>query len=476
MKQLEQRLRNWNNLMTHVGFGLEEWKQEPLDELLKLSSGVLNRFHLYSLGLKYYSFLEREKDEIQYNKDGNVVETICPEVVRVRRRLNEVIVGLHDDMIIPDVVEMQRLKDVIEEHVHVLVAYGEQMELLESIYNTVSEENHDLTCFEKDEAFARYVCEIVMALEDAMEIREHLTYIYQELPVRIHKNKFLGMAEAYIERFRGIPLKDVQAHIQMLNEKFNPKSIQGYGRVATDIFDDLERAEKIMLDKVDQRNEEIYQQLFLTMEQKNSCIEYALDCVEIINHCMGLGYTAMSEEIDETEYQAIVQLLDINTSDEALDSIFEMVEENYEILLETMVYIDSFLERSEELEGDVLPEYVTERLYYLKLGKLLAREGYFNEDPRKEVEEIPSHKEFMLVKRGWVHTLEETLKQENRLLQRARMSRLLGVFNILHETGQEIYDYIYYALKECNNTAEKVNRMQAIRDYLKEYIDVSLDA
>ena len=486
--EIKQFLKNINN---------NAFDQELVGKVINVSNEKINAFHMYSLGLKYYSFLEREQDmqheekealcdhdhhhdyHHDHDKDFSLIneekvsieERLCPEVIEVEQRVQEIVHELQNKKMIPSMDELSLLRKSLEGQVYVLTAYGDQISLLENLYYKNRYKNEKMVTMESDESFARKVTEMLMSFEESIDIREHLKYIFPELPMRMHKNKFLGMVDQYFEKLKGIPYEDLQNHIKILKETFDPKTVEGYGIIAPSIAHDLEKVEDTLCNANDEEKDSAYHHMFHLTEDKNICLEKALDITEIINHLMGMTLTYKEDILNPEEFEKIACLLSLDTTEAELADVFKLVEEKYEPLGEAMLQIGMFIDRLKEHQKEKLSEEVAHRFNRLHYAFDLSKDGYFIERPYIRDVEVPTYKELMMIKKDVLNTVEERLNQDHRMLRRSRMSLMMGTLQIIYENGQSIYDYIYHAISSCHETGEKVMSMQNIYSYLNDFIE-----
>jgi len=270
-------------------------EKADINQLISLSNDKLSDFHLYSLGLKYYSYVERNSDiedegeklysELYHNdehvhtEDCNHEEQehvhtedcnheehehvhteefshedhdhddklICESLDLLKITFEDYIKHFAKTGDLPSVNELLELRKELQNHVLVLTAYGDQITLFENVYYKSRYSDEQMVAMESDESFAKKVVDILMAYEDSNEIREHLKYIYPELPMRMTTNKFFSFVDEYFVKLQGIPTEDIKNHIQMLKETFDPRVVEGYGTIALNISNELEKVQEILI-------------------------------------------------------------------------------------------------------------------------------------------------------------------------------------------------------------------------------------
>ncbi len=492
-------MKRFNHVIKQFSKKLDnhEFSKELYEEVIEESKMKLNNFHMYSLGLKYYSFLEREEDmasdiatqtcehvhhhdyhhdhdmdlPISSDDETALEKKLCPEIIEVQQRLQEIVDQFRDTMMIPSIDELDALRKSLENQVFALTAYGDQISLLENVYYKSRYKNTTMVSMETDEVFARKVTEMLMSFEQSADIREHLKYIYPELPMRMHKNKFLGMIDQYFEKLKGIAYDDLHNHIKILKESFDPKTVEGYGLIAPNIATDLEKIEKVLIEGSDEEKDSAYHHMFHLTEDKNICLEKALDIAEIINHLIGIVLTYDEAYLNVDVYEKLKCLLTLDTSEDELAEVFKLVEEKYEPLGEAMLHIGMVIDRINEQDVSALDDEQAHLFNQLQYAFNLSKDGYFIERPYVKDMTVPSYKELMMIKNDVVNTMQERLNQDNRMLRRSRMSLMMGTLQIVHENGQSIYDHIYHSISACHEIGEKVMSMQNIYSYLNDFIE-----
>ncbi len=492
MKTLSKKLMN------------NQLKKEDIDLAINLCGRKIGDFQLYSLALKYYSYMERYHgsidedvdDFIQYEGDHDHdhnhdhgydhghdhghnhdhhhdCEGIsCESLEEATDIFENYLESMARGELLPELNQLLELREILKNHVQVLTAYGDEITLLENVYYKSRYNDENMMVMESDESFAKRVTDVLMATENSTEIREHLKIVYPELPMRMTKNKFFGFVDAYFTKLQGIPTVDVKNHIQMIKESFDPKCVEGYGQIAGEIARELENVKGVLLDKDGSKadKDSAYHHMYHLTEDKNVLLEKALDVQELLNHVIGLCLVKFDGEKSEV-YTSIRPLLQNEKDETVLAGVFENVESNYELLGDALIkvssLIDSMLERKPILEGlDSLFD-IEELRYAFELTK----EGYFIERPHEKDEAVPGFNELALIKNELVGYMDEVLSNEGRTMRRGRMSLMMSIFQIVHTTGQEIYDHIYGSLTSCNVKGEKVMSMQNIYAYLNQFMD-----
>lgn len=450
----------------------------------EISSETLSKFHLISLGLKYYSFLEREEDEDSHEHEhshdhehshhhgheGHKITIEDGELNLVVYRFKEMIEDLRVRGMLPMMSELTQIRDELEQQAKVLTAYGDMISMLENVYYKNRYMSETLLAMDSDEAFAKRVVEQLMAIEDTNEIREHLRYIYPELPMRMHKNKFFGFVDSYFEKLAGIAEHSVNNHLEILTESFYPEGVEGYGELFAEIADRLESYKVIMSEDEKEAMDEAYHEMYHLTEAKNELLEKALDTAEVINHLMGIVLT--TEDVQENiTYDVIKKLLELNHDETDLVDVFDYVETHYEplgeALMEVSLLLNRFMEEVQEhSEHDQM--HVLRKLEY---AFLLTKEGYFIQRPESFDLTPVERKTLMLKKQELIDRMEEVFQSDSREVRRGRMSMMMGIFQMNHSNAQEIYDHIYQSIESCTNVGEKVMCMQNIYSYMSQLLD-----
>lgn len=522
-------MNQFNNEMKTLSRKLvnNQLTKEDVDLAVKLCGDKIGDFQLYSLALKYYSYMERYhgsedqdfdiEDHIDYDHehshnhdhdhdhnhdhdhdhdqdqdhehnhdhdhdhshDHHHHDHDCGHEALTCESLDELIgifenymEGMSRGDLLPELNLLLELREGLKDHVQVLTAYGDEITLLENVYYKSRYNDENMMVMDSDESFAKRVTEILMATENSTEIREHLKIIYPELPMRMTKNKFFGFIDEYFVKLQGIPSVDVKNHIQMIKESFDPKCVEGYGQIAGEIAAELEDVKTILLDKDKSKadKDSAYHHMYHLTEDKNALLEKALDVQELLNHLVGLCLVKFDGETSEV-YGSIKPLFQNEKDELVLGGVFEDVEANYEPLGEALTkvsaMIDGMFEYKHIFEGLECLFEIEELRYAFELTK----EGYFIERPHDKDESVPGFNELALIKNELVGYMDEVLSLEGRTMRRGRMSLMMSIFQIVHTTGQEIYDHIYSSMTSCNVKGEKVMSMQNIYSYLNQFMD-----
>jgi hypothetical protein len=371
---------------------------------------------------------------------------------------------------LPGINEILDLKEELKDHVSVLTAYGDQISLLENVYFKSRYNDESMVALDSDEAFSKRVVDLLMANDNSAEIREHLKYIYPELPMRMHKNKFFSFIDEYFEMLKGIPTEDVKNHIQILKESFDPACVTGYGSLASEIATELKKVEEVLIHGEKAEKDSAYHYMYHLTTDKNEMLELGLDLAELLNHMLALVICKF-DQADSRVFKVIKPLFEGVSSTVELTEVFDDVESNYEPLGENLIYvgdgIDRLLTIQETISAMNLDFVVNELRYAFELTK----EGYFIERPHQKDESVASYGELALIKNELIGYMEDVMQGESRAMKRGRMSLMMGILQIVHTSGQQIYDHIYTSISSCDNKGEKVMSMQNIYSYLNDFID-----
>lgn len=516
-----------NQFNHEIKASLKKIDQENLSDIelqliLKQCFEKIGEFHLYSLGLKYYSYCERNADyeddflldellseeedeasayghvhdencqhdhehnhnhnhnhEHEHNHELNHENEIecCDHEEHIESPLLQQISATFEDYIknfsktgeVVSVNELLVIKEELKKLVAVLTAYGDQITFLENVYFKTRYTDEKMMALDTDETFSQRVVETLMLEENSAEIREHLKFIYPELPMRMTKNKFFGFVDQYFDRLKGINVEDVKNHVQLLKETFDPRVVEGYGEYVEQIAVELKRVEDVLRDGNTADKDSAYHFLYHLTEDKNELLEDALDIAELLNHLVGISLCEL--EKDNQGFGIFNQLVERPSDEEQLASLFEAIEVSYEPLGEHLLKVSQVIEHLQSKESLIRQLDKAFMLNELIYAFELSKEGYFIERPHKKSEIVPNLKELALIKAELIELMESTFASEERLFRRSRMSLMMSVFQIVHTSGQEIYDYIYQAISSCDVKGEKIMSMQNIYSYINDLTD-----
>jgi len=490
--------------------------EQDIDLLMQDCKDKISDFQLYSLALKYYSYIERNidledmlddldeehehshhhnhegHDHESHNHEGHDHEGHNHESHNhedhdhhhklghesiVNERLNELKLTFDQSVEhmaregkVPSVNELLDLREELKEEVAVLTAYGDQISLLENVYYKSRYNDENMMVMESDDVFARRVTEFLMDNENSSEIREHLKVIYPELPMRMTKGKFFSFVDEYFNRMRGIPMDDIKNHIQLLKETFDPTSVENYGEIAPEINEELIKVKETILNGDTGEKDSAYHHMYHLTEDKNDILELGLDISELLNHVLALALVNVDTEKSRV-FKVIKPLLEGSRDEMALAAIFEDVESNYEPLGEDLLKVAAAIDQLEQA-GDLL-DHFNKRFDFgeLRFDYELTKEGYFIERPHEKDETIPTNNELTMMKNELIGHMESVLSGESRAMKRGRMSLMMGIFQIVHTRGQDIYDHIYQSIETCDVKGEKVMSMQNIYAYINNFMD-----
>ncbi|MBN2222812.1 MAG: hypothetical protein JW708_11445 [Vallitaleaceae bacterium] len=432
---------------------------------------ILVKFHLYSLGLKYYAYLERniEDEELCEHEDCHHAPLQgIDEIEDATKLISKYMTAFREKAQLPTFNELYELRESLFNTVKVLTAYGDYISLLENFYYKTRYSEEKLLPMDSDEEFSRKVVEKLMAMENTTEIREHLKYIYPELPMRMHKNRFYSILDEYFQKLQGIPFEDVKNHIQVLKETYSPESVLFYEEIGEWIAKELRQVAKVFADGNESDMDSAYHHLYHLTDDKNKLLDKALDLAELLNHLLGIALSTLDSMEENTVYHSIKKIFTLETPEEELFEVFHGVEEEYEKLGEGLMEIGQVIDLLLQKKEDYYNEDNDLKFNELRFSYELTREGYFIDKPYEKDQKIPSYQELNFLKQDVINLIEEVSKEEHRYMKRARMSQMMSILQLVHGSGQEIYDYIYGAISSCDNLGEKVMAMQNIYSYMSD--------
>ncbi|NDL67623.1 hypothetical protein [Anaerotalea alkaliphila] len=374
--------------------------------------------------------------------------------------------------------ELKGERDRLERCGRVLSAVTDQLSqgayMLERLPGPGSE---GIRTMETDEDFVQEVLAGLFSNPDRNAQRELLKYIYSVLPVRMTASRFHHMTDQYFERFKGLDRKNVSAHKELLWEVFHPEGlweeageIGGMARELQDIMGELDAPPL-------KHKEALLARMERLTEEKDRWLDLCVEAAKTLN-----GWIGLLQVLDPSMESVLGDLLDrygdfyarldwkapgdTEGEREFLESLEGIQEQRME---EVGTLLGIFEETGERHKSAILAAGLSK--YFREIRWLAGFTGNSAfppyEEPGSEEEVQCDDFHLATLKRDLSRAMEEVFRGDSRMRKRARMAALLGYFNILHKTPQEIHDFLLESMQGCGNPQEKVASMMAIREGLR---------
>jgi len=372
--------------------------------------------------------------------------------------------------------------------VNALTAYTDIFSLYEHILNRV-EYKFDENSAEKaeeykgitDEDITRSVMQYILSEKDNMVINQKIAMVVRELPVRMTKSRFYEYITEGLKVYKGHEKKSLDDFIFMIKSSAAidlPDDLYDYFTELNDIFEMFKNTSFSNITK------EQYDNL------KNA-LTYGVDFLEntVSTHMMlqeninDLFVILLSNQYiltvpDELEnLKDVIKLVDELSSDEDLDEIdskvtdiFASIEGIQEDIGEKTARYEYVLDMINSDMKDITESLMLSVRYNLltKIRDLSSGSIFVEFDKEYDLSEADMsyiNKKTELL----VDDFNKVFKDNEKLINRSRMSIALSILPVFFNNISEMQDYIYEALSQCGDGAEKLACKELLLSIVNEY-------
>lgn len=430
---------------------------------LKGMAGAYYRMANYNLAMQYTTFAERMADE------GESMEPMEKEMAQI---LGELLKGYVENKQTPQdwedgLKKLLNLREDLIAKMQAMTAYTDRFYLHEYVLRRIAPGRED-SVEEIDSATAtNELVSFLFGEERKDSLRENISYLISELPVRMTRQKFMEWVRQTAAVFKEADAEGIERSFYMLYSAAgmqNPKEMEDFPglRQELDYFENLNYHEMDDSAYVEEKS-----RLLAVTEQLNNESDVFCSLMEIVNSMTSLYLTApfVSSEEEKTveccRKALSLALREDAVSDEEYEDAFFAFEGAPEQLEEELLREESYfaeLHPDEKLmEASMQTVFYTRVLYAKQLHTTSLFVSLATETPSVSFEEELER---------FCEGLSKLLENGQKEINRARMAQVLYHLPVPFTKSSEVQKYILAALENCHDMAEKTAAMREIREYM----------
>ncbi len=315
----------------------------------------------------------------------------------------------------------------------------------------------------KDEDFTREVMRYIVSDEDKMVISMKICDVVRQLPVRMLKARFLEYVYEGMKVYKGSEKKSLDDFMFMLRTASTIDVSSDAFSVSEDITEILEK-----LKNIDYKNitEDEYNSMSELLNYGASYIEKtASDYMlfqELVNdlYIILLAIPYVSANMEEKDI-CVKVINGINNTEEELEEYLMQLEgkqEEFAMFIEKYEYAFDIIDSS---YADMLASLMLSHQYEtLRLMEKLQSASIFIEFEEEEIaseKREPADEEYIEeMYKKFIEDYNMFVSLNSRSYIRAAMANILSGLPVFFANISEIQDYIYNAMVQCTDEAEKI--------------------
>lgn len=461
MKEIVRNISNKKNLKKNLPLYADKMAE------------AYNRYSLIELSMNYYIYFEMLRDIAKEKKAD--IKHITNEVNKVIK--SSIIDGQDDREESVKVIDNIR-NDIIRQ-TEILTAYTDIFSIYEYVLNRVEYNftDTDVLCNYSDEQFCREIMQYIFDTDDHFVISSKIQEIIQQLPIRLTKAKFYSMLEEALSVYKDSSTGGLDDFIYMIRSSAMldiPEGFEDSFRDLREVYSDLQNIDFKEIDSQGYTNA-VNKLNFVTDYLQRLMDEYIM-LEELVNDIYIFILTAPLCGVNSDERNTCREIISsVNKdfecdSDEAtdIDDLFISLEGRQEDLYEiitgrniTKDIIENYGELLDDLElNDIYGALDTiEKLSSDSLFIELNTEYDVHTADKDYIDQC-----FLKLKEEFGYLFEKNGKYINR----AVIAVVISKFPVFFNNVTELQDYVYNALSNCRNNAEKKACVEIISQIIGE--------
>ncbi len=438
--------------------------------------------------MNYYTFKEilKENTEIEKEteKDGDkVVRELCEEFTCV---INDFVSGNGDSE--KNFNRLSEIRDKNIDIVNILTAYTDIFSVYEHVLNRVeykfsekSDEKKEEFSNITDEDITRSVMQYILSEKDNMVINGKIGMVVRELPVRMTKSRFFEYLSEGLKVYRGHEKKSLDDFIYMIKSSAAIDLPEDLDKNFNEIFDIYK---KFLNTKYSELTKEEYDNLknllAYVVEYLEETVSVHMMLQENINDLYGLflgNQYVLTQPKEYTDLKDVITLVDELCSDEEMDEIDERItdifvslEGTQESIGEKTLKYEYVLDMVNSDMRDVAESIMIATRYDVLAKMRDLSSGSMFVEFGKEYDLSEADDSYISKATDkLINCFSESFKGSEKLLNRTRMAVTLSTLPVFFNNISEIQDYIYEALSQCGDEAEKLACKELLLSLVNEY-------
>ncbi len=472
--------------------------EEMLAEYIKQGRNYYGSHACYKLALEYYMFYENISEEAG-PLDGDE-EKILGDINRIISRFfNE---NLNREECICLAEELLELRKGITGRMQVVSAYIDCFSVYEYILNRLEYRFVEMGDMPDDTSFTEEVVNFIFSNNDNAAINEKVRFVMGQLPMRMLRSKYFDVIKESVSIYKGSDLNSLEGFEYMFRTNAMLYKDENMDIYFTRFKKPLEELKNAAFENVDRKQYKVYNDI--TDDSTYELLKLS-DLYILFGEIVNLLYTVVSvaaytkEEdraADKTLGVAATIIKGINElftdkrtdiwklSDTPLENkedmlswlsgLIDELEGKQETISEILDMAEAALPQVNEVHGKTIENLglledfsLLSRLSLLNSNSTFAELGIGGENSKGTVEVTQDMADE--VSGRLISEVKALFKDTSRILRRAIMANTLEKIPVFFNTPQEVSDYIYASLSQCDDEAEKYASKEIIRDEMEEY-------
>lgn len=383
------------------------------------------------------------------------------------------------------VAQIDSLRNKVYRTVSALMAYADIFARYEYVSNRCEYLFKDSEKYDRisDEDFTREIMQYIFSEEDNTVINNKIAEIVAELPIRLTKNKFFQYLSDGFSVYSKTDKQTIDDFVYMLKTSAMLEQPEGLEEYETlyEIYHEIEKLSYA----------EITEEQFHNLEAK---LQYAADFIDeetnlfmilqgLINRAYVLIIAAPYVDNSDSESKACLNIIRsvhacfgdreyISLPDDVTDTfafLEGVPERNYEQLQSVEYVLDTIKNNHIGIVKNIMVDTIYQGLFMAQ--NLLADslfvdlsdiENIFEEKNKAEAE-VDAECYVTEMRDSLIADLTEFFKNHQKLVNKSVMSVILSYLPVFFNNITEIQDYVYNALSNCTNEAEKQAAIEIIK-------------
>lgn len=442
------------------------------------------------LTMDYYTFSEMMQDHLEQDTENN--KELIELAKCFKNILDEDVLKIQvDEAREKAIKKIDDLRNIVYKKVDVLAAYADIFTRYEYVSNRCEylfkpeEVNEKYT----DEDFTREIMQYIFSDEENAVINEKICEIIAELPLRMTKGKFFELLDQGLSVYSKtdqqtiddfiymlksssmLQLPEELESIDVLNTIYNEVTKMDFNSITEEQFVNLENVLRFAADFIEKQTN-LYTMLegminkayviliavpYVSFDEKE--IECCRKIITAINqNYINGNYKTLSDDI--TDQFVFLEGIpeELNQKIQSVEFILDQVKnDNLGIVKSIMadnIYLGLFI--CENLLSDSL---------FIDLTDI---KNIFNKNETTAEEEIDILKYLHEQRNELVKSLKEFFETHQKQVNRSVMALIISRIPVFFNNITEVQDYVYNALSNCTNKAEKIAAIEIVKCIINE--------
>jgi hypothetical protein len=333
----------------------------------------------------------------------------------------------------------------------------------------------------KDEDFCRQIMQYIVSDQDNMVINTKITQVIRQLPVRMTKNHFFELVENGLSIYENngkAGLDDFLYMIRTAATLDQPEGMEAY-RDLQEIYGHLKQADYTNIDG------DTFLKLQNELKYASTFLQEVVDAYVMLTDLVNDVYTillatpyAMAETQELQACRSIILAVCSNFQSGDLDPLGDVImdqliflEGRQEEIHEQCASMEYMLDDVLNTHGELLESLMLDAQYRALSRMMLLQSGsQFVLLDKKITDDAIADADYVAKQvSSLVAEFTQLFQNNHKMVNRAVMAAVLSELPVFFNNLQELQDYIYEALNQCRDEAEKKACIELLQEIMEEY-------